>query len=255
MLNLQRDHTPLLIMNPPPRASCGFTLIEILVVVAIIAILAALSIPAIGGAMKKAAMTTDMNNLRQIGQGLAAFAAENDARIPNKLIATPGADNPNRPPAQTASFMESITRFTYTDYSPASIYNWTNKPIWYSKTFAVRPAGANSQTVAWGMNTFLWNNASPLNGANEFGGNLNRVPDRSKLVLVGEKNDTGHDFDPTKAPVYSNSVATRYRVSRDGKAFYLFGDYHIELIEGDQSTITHPEYKTYSPTNRLYYAW
>ena len=57
------------------------------------------------------------------------------------------------------------------------------------------------------------------------------------------------------APDTNNNVKTYYRVSRDGKAYYLFGDYHIELIEGDQSVIAHPEYKTYNPTNRLYYAW
>ena len=233
----------------------AFTLIEILVVIAIIAILAALLFPAVGKVITKSTMTADMNNLRTIGQGIAGFAAENNGRIPNVLIPTPGADNSNRTPAQTASFMESVNRFIYTDYSSASIYNWTNRPVWYSTKYAVRPAGANNQNVAWGMNYYLWNNASPLNGTNLFGGYVIRAPDRSKLVLVGEKNDVGHDFAPTNGPVFTNNVATRYRISRDGKAYYLFADYHIELIEGDQSVIAHPEYKTYSPTNRLYYAW
>jgi len=50
-------------------------------------------------------------------------------------------------------------------------------------------------------------------------------------------------------------VQTGYRFSWDGKACYLFGDCHIELIEGDQSVATHPGQTTYSPTNRLNYAW
>ena len=105
------------------------------------------------------------------------------------------------------------------------------------------------------MNVYLWENAFPLNNPS-FDGYLNRAPDRSKLVIVGEKNrNGGHFCDFRTAPAFTNNVQTEYRVSRDGKAFYLFGDYHIELIEGDQSVAAHPEFRTYNPTNRLYYAW
>jgi hypothetical protein len=85
---------------------------------------------------------------------------------------------------------------------------------------------------------------------------IQRAPDRFKLVLVGEKNrNGGHEFDPRNPPVLADNVQTNYRVSRDGKALYLFGDFHIELIEGDQSVATNPQLRTYSPNNRLYYAW
>jgi len=49
------------------------------------------------------------------------------------------------------------------------------------------------------------------------------------------------------APDFSNNVDTYYRVSATAKPIYLFGDYHIELIEGDQSVIAHPEYRSYTP--------
>jgi len=249
-------------MSSPRRSpsngfrSPAFTLIEILVVVAIVAVLAALSIPAIGKMMDKAAMTSDMNNLRQIGQGISAFVAENNGRIPHKSI--PLVVNSN------SNFMESVDRMLAPDsrFSQASQYNYLRRPIWYSRSYAKMPSGQtfNPDTqwywgTAWGMNVYLWENSSPLNSPN-FDGYINRAPDRSKLVLVGEKNRAGgHFFDPRTPPVFDKNVPTEYRVSRDGKAYYLFGDYHIELIEGDQSVASNPSFRTYNPNNRLYYAW
>jgi prepilin-type N-terminal cleavage/methylation domain-containing protein/prepilin-type processing-associated H-X9-DG protein len=61
----------------------GFTLIEILVVIAIIAILAALLLPALGNAKAKALATACANNIKQLSEALQLYADENEDLLVN----------------------------------------------------------------------------------------------------------------------------------------------------------------------------
>jgi prepilin-type N-terminal cleavage/methylation domain-containing protein/prepilin-type processing-associated H-X9-DG protein len=60
----------------------GFTLVELLVVIGIIAILMALMLPSISKAKAKANQTSCLNNLRQLNLGASMYASDHDEELP-----------------------------------------------------------------------------------------------------------------------------------------------------------------------------
>src|SRR6476661_289587 len=64
------------------RSKKGFTLVELLVVIGIIALLIAILMPALSKARGQAQWAACMSNLRQIGQGMLMYANENNQYLP-----------------------------------------------------------------------------------------------------------------------------------------------------------------------------
>ena len=74
--------------SSPPPVERAFTLIELLIVIATIAILAALVIPAFNRVLESAKATKDMSNLRQIGSATQMYMNDNNGLFPGSATLT-----------------------------------------------------------------------------------------------------------------------------------------------------------------------
>jgi prepilin-type N-terminal cleavage/methylation domain-containing protein len=92
MHSSRRDFAFLFSNRHFPASSVAFTLVELLVTIAIIGILASLLITAVSSSRRKSLKAGCLNNLRQIGVGTTVYAGDNqDYVIPAKR------DNPDQP--------------------------------------------------------------------------------------------------------------------------------------------------------------
>ena len=110
-------------MNRNRRNGSGFTLVELLLVVAILGILAALLLPAISKSNVAARSTVCKNHLRQLGQALQMYVQENADRYPY-CISPP--DSPGDNDATPANFGKCYNRWWFSKlllYYPGQ---WTN---------------------------------------------------------------------------------------------------------------------------------
>jgi len=77
------------------RKRHGFTLVELLVVLSIIAALMALLLPALGKARRQARTLIGMRNMREIATGVGLYASDNDERYPPSIATVGVEDNWN----------------------------------------------------------------------------------------------------------------------------------------------------------------
>lgn len=231
------------------RRGRGFTLVEMLVVISIVAILATLIAMLTSRIREQAINATDSGKLRQVAAALSGIAQENNGIIPHGNLVKdtsggyvyPGGAIPNTDAGQgdRFNFHEMIDRYfpPPPKFNSASIYNYQTREdsvsIFTSK--AAKPWPGFNPGSSYKLSGPLWFSFNRNLPNPKWVGSMVKVPDPSRIVIVGETNHLGGDMQPQNAAVFQNNVNTRYRVSRAGKtALYLFVDGHVEQLKGDR---------------------
>jgi len=148
----------------------AFSLIELIVVIAIIAILTSFAMPVIGSMIERGRSAKCLNNLRQIGTAVQQYVNENDYRFP--LIETePPTIGNGGVPALQALEPYGVTQATLTCPTDAA---GTNSVAQYGTSYHFSPALqeelASNVNIYTRRGTFQVSNIGRLTVASDFTG-------------------------------------------------------------------------------------
>jgi len=199
-----------------------FTLIELLIVIAIISILASLLMPVLRMAMESTYSVHCLGNLRQIGAGIDLYASDYGNMLPTTWV------------EDSTIWQTKINPFLGVDHS----YNGSN-PLWWCKSAQKLGGGLRHYAVT------SWYHASA-----EWNFRRDKVKNPAGIFLVGELNRDTESISGGTAGTYSGSESCRYRISHNGKksSAFLFVDGHTEMFIGDMSI-------SFDSVNKHYWRW
>ena len=186
----------------------GFTLVEVLVSVGIIAILSTIGLAAISSALRTAKATKCLGNLHALGTGSLTYAADNDGALPQS-----------------------------SHQGPKRAWTVVLKP-YVSVAVFKSPLDDTNRSCSYAMNDFL--TEYPYGASNLDFSRLINVPNPSETffmsVLNFDQQNTDHfhfaDSDSGYGPTaFSSEVAVELV---NGAGNYLFVDAHVERLAWTQ---------------------
>ncbi|EIP98099.1 prepilin-type N-terminal cleavage/methylation domain-containing protein [Opitutaceae bacterium TAV1] len=149
----------------PARA---FTLVELLTVIAIIGILAAILIPVVGKVRASARETQGLSNIRQVGLGCILYAQDNRGIFPC-YYERPDGDH---------SWAESVLRL---------LSGQEVKPGVLSGVFSDPSVGIGKNQLQWGANPLLMpDNSSTLDWRDRLNARLDNIGRASEVVVLAD---------------------------------------------------------------------
>jgi prepilin-type N-terminal cleavage/methylation domain-containing protein/prepilin-type processing-associated H-X9-DG protein len=242
------------------KTDAAFTLIELLVVIAIIAILAAILLPVLSSAKKRAAQTACINNLKQLAIGMNLYVGDNNSTFPGISSRKYGFQTPDwiywrtntalYPPFTQSSILTSIPGMQKpslrcpldTSEVDRDNYNYGDAygPYLFSYSFNGYSLDANNNNV--GMSTVV-DTSSGTTVVYPFKESAVRNPSQ-KIALAEEPGSLAPNDSPDgsslindgrwePSPGISTSGYDELTIRHGGKADVAFGDGHVQAVTPD----------------------
>jgi len=231
---------------PPPRSSPrsavnrAFTLIELLTVIAIVAILVAILIPTIGHMRESARSALCVQNLKSIGTAFQLYAADNHGLYPALRWRADASDpdkagdpryNPTHKNWQvelTPYQSRAVATLGKLDsgadsyvFCPEFVARYKDDPRWKSTV---------STCAGYGMNANIG-----IAGVYDLRFRRDLIVHPSRTILVGDSDDYHIDITSKFTPSASKlgGYGSGDPVRHGGGANYLFADGHVETLSPD----------------------
>ena len=217
--------------------SSAFTLMEILVVIAIILVLAAIAVPVMNAVRTKANMQVAMKNMNSLGTALVAYTNSNDGTLPNEDAKGTDTWQVAADPESAKAWYNALPKLA----GGKGVGEFANSPRdFYSKENllwlpgAVYPSGG--QELAKPLFAIAMNTKIQTKGEDDTKEpvKMNQITHTSKTVAFLEQGIKGEAQAMKVQPAYDGSCkgsAKSFVARYGGKGVLLFFDGHAESYE------------------------
>jgi prepilin-type processing-associated H-X9-DG protein len=211
-----------------PTDLSAFTLVEVMVVLAVVMLMAALAVPAVGRAMESGERSRCAGHMRSIGHGIQLYAADHHGRLPSINCIDPDT-----------SWIEQLQPYLGTNYTAVRVSPADPRAAEKLRSRHATSYLLNERVEA---DAFADENGQAVPGEAVFD-RLAKIPHPSQAIIVflGNTNRTATGTDHIHSGVMRTWNGLRREIWPDafgggapdgtkGSANYLFADGHVQNI-------------------------